>query len=249
MKLANIYPVANQALYAGESYVMILAHLVKAGLYDPKHFSKEQYIIMDNGLYEGAQVSTSLQDCIDLAEASGIPVDEIIVPDVVNDLEANIQMFKENLETIRNWQHKYRFMFVAQSASPEECVKALDFIRQYSDLNLSVGISKLTKWDRASQIAVKAYAACPFPIHFLGIKKTFAELLPVCKLIRGCDTSQLAFLDKNGVVPSSKLHLLAYSRDGQDIDLAVDECDPERLSFFKVGMLDGFAKVGIEVDA
>lgn len=171
------------------------------------------------------------------------------MPDVVNDYSANICMFEQNIETIKKWQHKYRFMFVAQAASPEEVVKAIDYISQYQHLNLSVGISKLTKWDRADTQAIKAYAKCPFPIHFLGIKTTFAELFPVSRLIRGCDTSQLAFLDKNNVIPSSKLHLLAYRRDGQDIDLAVDVCDDERLQFFKVGMLDGFAKVGIEVDA
>lgn len=60
MKLANIYPIANQRNYEGESYVMILAHLVKEGLYNPDVFCDKQYIIMDNGLYEGAQVSTSL---------------------------------------------------------------------------------------------------------------------------------------------------------------------------------------------
>lgn len=249
MKIANIYPIANQNLYYTESYVMILAHLVKEGLYSPEHFCDEQYIIMDNGLYEGAQVSTSLQDCIDLAEASGIPVDEIIVPDVVNALDANIELFKSNIDTIKKWQHKYRFMFVAQAASVEEEVKALEFIAQYTDLNLAVGISKLAKWDRADPRAVRAYATCPFPIHFLGIKKSFAELLPVAALIRGCDTSQLAFMDKNLAVFTSKLHLLAYRREGEDIDLSCDTCSEKFLQVHKNFMLDGFAKVRIKVDA
>ena len=58
MQIANIYPVANQQLYKDEKYVMILAHLVKKGFYKPENFSEDQYIIMDNGLFEGEQVST-----------------------------------------------------------------------------------------------------------------------------------------------------------------------------------------------
>ena len=249
MKLANIYPIANHHLYQAESYVMILAHLVKQGLYDPQYFSKEQYIIMDNGLYEGAQVSTSLQDCIDLAEASGIPVSEIIVPDVVNDLESNIEMFESNIETIKKWQHKYRFMFVAQAANVSELLYALKYIERHHDLNLSVGISKLSKWDRADAAAVRAYGRCSFPIHFLGIKTTFAELLPVCRLIRGCDTSQVAFLDKNCVKFTSDLHLIAYQREGEDIDLEKDVCDTSVMLYHKEHMLRGFQKLNVEVDA
>ena len=51
MKIANIWPVYNQEMYAEEEYVMILAHLLKKGLYKPNCFSASSYIIMDNGLF------------------------------------------------------------------------------------------------------------------------------------------------------------------------------------------------------
>ena len=55
---------------------------------------------------------------------------------------------------------------------------------------------------------------CQLPIHFLGIKKTFKELLPVYKLIRSCDSSQLATIAKHEMV-SSNLDIITYTRDEQ----------------------------------
>lgn len=201
MQIANIYPVANQELYKDEKYVMILAHLVKKGLYKPENFNKDQYIIMDNGLFEGEQVSTNLEDLIKLAEESGIPVKEIIVPDAVNDREKTKELFIQNLETIRRYNHKYTFMFVAQAVTYSELRMNLLFANQFKDegLNLSVGISKLSPLDRADNQALMAYKHSKYPIHILGVKDSFQELnklIPI-ERIRGCDTSQLAYIIKN----------------------------------------------------
>ena len=214
MKIANIYPIANQQFYRCEEYVMILAHLVKKNLYDKKHFCDVQYIIMDNGLFEGEQVSTNLQDLIDLAERSEIPVDEIIVPDVINDLDATIELFEKNLETIRKYNKKYRFMFVAQAATYKDLERAIDYINQYEDLELTVGISKLSPLNRDSDFAIEQYKKCKFPIHFLGIKSTLNEILRCVEYIRSCDTSQLAFVAKN-VKDISKIEVFRYVRMGK----------------------------------
>ena len=218
MKLAHIYPIANQELYKEENYVMILAHLVKKGYYKPENFSEDQYIIMDNGLYEGEQVSTDLEAVIDIAENSGIPVKEIIIPDVVNDSNKTIGLFYQNLATIEKWQHKYKFMLVAQATNCEDLSTMLQFADMW-DLNLSVGISKLCPFDRGCVDVLKQYAQwAKHPIHLLGIKKTFKELFPVFPFIRGCDTSQAAFIVKNNV----KAPVIQYERDGVDIDLEKD---------------------------
>lgn len=201
MKIANIYPVANQELYRDENYVMILAHLVKKGYYKPENFNENQYIIMDNGLFEGEQVSTDVRDLIALAENSGIPIKEIIVPDVVNRAEETRKLFLENLKTIREYQHKYTFMFVAQALTYSELRGNILFINQFAEegLNLSVGISKLSPLERAGIHATHCYEHCKYPIHILGIKDTFQELerLTSIETIRGCDTSQLAYIVKN----------------------------------------------------
>ena len=233
MKIANIYPIANQLLYKDEEYVMILAHLVKENRYFKENFNYQgQYIIMDNGLFEKAQVSTSLLDCILLAERSGINVNEIIIPDAVNDSARTIELFLENLDTIIKYGDKYKFMFVAQSNNEHELAQMIDFINQYN-LNLSVGISKLCPFDRASDEAIQVYKSCKYPIHILGIKKTFAELDELAKIkqIRGCDTSQLAFMDKNNAV-NANVH--DYGREGEDIDLAHDKCNNVNLIRLKL---------------
>lgn len=248
MKIAHIFPIANQDLYEEESYVMILAHLVKKGLYDPKVFKESQYIIMDNGLYENEQVSTGLMDCIRIAEGSGIPVKEIIIPDAVNDLEETQRLFLENLPVVEQYQDKYTFMYVAQATTYKELAKEIEFINFYP-FNLSVGISKLTPLDRGAPEALKIYAQCKHPIHFLGIKKSFKEILPACGLIRGCDTSQIAFAAKNGSISSilsSKLgDPVAYTRLGEDIDLEHDKCDGTDMRALRVLLNSQLRSYGI----
>ena len=240
MQIANIYPVTNQDLYRDEKYVMILAHLLKKGLYSAENFNTDQYIIMDNGLFEGEQVSTNLQDLIDLVEANKIPVKEIIVPDVVNNSEETKKLFRENLNTIIKYNHKYTFMFVAQAKTYSELALNILFINQFKErgLKLSVGISKLSPLDRADKYAIQCYEHCKYPIHILGIKDSFDELERLVRVenIRGCDTSQLAFIVKNsdGHIP---IFIWNYSRsavkmahpNAEDIQLEFDICDKDAL--------------------
>lgn len=235
MEIVNIYPIANQSMYAKEDYVMILAHLVKQNYYKPENFYKIQHIIMDNGLFEGAQVSTDLADLILLAETSGIPVKEIVIPDVANDLKGTIKLFKKNLKTIKQWEHKYQFMFVAQATTYEELEAGIRFINHYKKLNLSVAISKLTPLDRSNKEAMRCYLKSELPIHFLGLKDTFRELLPIHSLIRSCDTSQLAYIVKNSA-SISNIDIIQYTRNASTtlicenpIDLEHDKCNAQKL--------------------
>ena len=247
MKIANIYPVANQLLYKDEEYVMILAHIVKERKYSAENFNYEwQYVIMDNGLFENAQLSTSLQDCIDLAQTSGIRINEIIIPDAINDAAKTIELFLENLDTVMHYGDQYKFMFVAQARDERELEQMIDFINGYG-LNLSVGISKLCTFDRASDEAIRIYKKCKYPIHILGIKKTFAELdaLAEVRQIRGCDTSQLAFMDKNKVLTSLSGNVHDYVRNGEDIDLIEDTCDNVNLIRLKLEEKECLREYGI----
>ena len=149
MKIANIYPVKNQILYKQEEFVMILAHLFQKGLYDKDSFNENSYIIMDNGLYEESQVSTNLQDLVDMVDRAEFKVNELIIPDVLNNFKANIRLFENNMLTIKKYDYRIRFMFVAQAETVEEFEKAIDYINQYyGDMNLAVGVSKLCPFDR-----------------------------------------------------------------------------------------------------
>lgn len=256
MQIANIFPIANQAYYKQERVVMILAHLVSQGLYDFTNFSKDQYVIMDNGAYEKSMISNSLQDCIDIAESSGIKVDEIIVPDDFGNLDGTIQLFKDNYDTIVKYKDKYKFMFVAHNKNIDELAKAFEFIDQYSDLgNIVVGIPKCSGVSRNSNEAISLYKMYNFPIHFLGIVSTFDEIVNVKNIIRSCDTSQVSYMTKNllildqidkDILPGNLF--VQFMRDdtvGPDVDLANDVLSNKRLEKVLYWEKEAFKEYGI----
>lgn len=245
-KIANIFPIANQKFYKNETYIMILAHLLKDGLYNTKYFNKEgQYVILDNGLFENSQVSNDLETYIQLAETCGIKVNEIVIPDAMFNYKETIQLFEKNLETIKKWQHKYKFMFVAQAQNYEEFKNIIEYINK-QNYNLSIGIPKKCIIARDSAAAIELYKKCVHPIHLLGVKSSFAEILPAYKYIRGCDTSQLAFIAKN--VDSDNLNdidVVNYVRDGIDIDLRNDKVNNYDLEKLLNMEKEGFNYYGI----
>lgn len=245
-KIANIFPIANQKYYKNEIYVMILAHLLKDGLYNQKYFNKDnQYVILDNGLYEQSQVSNDLETYIQLAETCGINIHEIVIPDVMFNYEETIRLFEKNIETIKKWQHKYRFMFVAQALTYDELKKSIEYINR-QPYNLSIGIPKKCVIARDSVSAIELYKKCIHPIHLLGIKSSFAEILPVYKYIRSCDTSQLSFIAKNVDTDLLKsTDIVNYVRDGSDINLATDKVNNYDLEKLLDMEREGFKYYGV----
>ena len=107
MKIANIYSVKNQKLYCHEECVMILAHL--AHQYKKESFNPSSYVIMDNGLYEKSQVSTDLESLVNLADSMPFHINELIIPDVLNECVENIELFKLNLKYIEKYNYKYSY--------------------------------------------------------------------------------------------------------------------------------------------
>ena len=230
MIIANIFPIANQSFYKTESMVMLLAHLFDK--YDPKYFNRDQFIILDNGLYEGAQVSTNLQTIVDMADNSKIKINEIVIPDKFFDREATEQLFMDNYDIIVKNQHKYSFMYVAQSKNIEEFAETMKWIEQFKDLNLTIGIPKKAPFNRECDEAIEIYKKCSFPIHFLGLTDTtpLIDLDKVKDIIRSCDTSQMVTYLKN-----AGENYLTYVRKPEDkpIDLENDVIDNYELSMMK----------------
>lgn len=239
--IANIYSVANQANYADEKYIMILSHLIKE--YKAEYFNNpDNYILMDNSLYEEMQATDDLQYFVDLANASDININELIVPDVVNDLNATIESFEKNLPIIKANKDRYNFMFVAQARTVDELREGIDYINQYAGelSNLSIGVSKLTPLDRTSDEVIEIVKTAKYPVHYLGIKTTFDEITKLNGIIRGSDSSQLYYIVKNeSEIPTDPLH---YERDGRradgrgtekDIVLETDYVDAAKLKTFR----------------
>ena len=234
MEIANIFSIKNQNLYKDEKYVMLLAQLIND--YKKKYFNKNQYIILDNGLYEGAQVSTDLADLIMMAEDSELPIKEIIIPDKFFDLKGTEELFLDNLSMIESNSDRFAFMFVAQSKNIKEFGKAIKFINKFNHLNLVVGIPKRAPFNRQSDEAIKIYKKCKFPIHFLGLtdKDPLTKLFKVKDIIRSCDTSQICTMLKNMGNSGKKSDILYYVRLPHDkvIDLKDDYFDEKDIKFY-----------------
>lgn len=232
MLIANIYPIPNQHHYKDEKIVMLLAHLLDK--YNPKYFNDKQFIILDNGIYENAQVSTDLQDLVNMADKCKIPVCELVIPDKFFDSKETVRLFEKNLDVIRKYSKKYQFMFVAHHEDFEDFKWIMNYIEQYKDdktLNLSVGIPKRARFCREMDEAIEIYKKCSFPIHFLGLADTtpLKDLIKVEPYIRSCDTSQIVTMIKN---TPKNVDILSYVRKPEDepIDLLNDYINEERLN-------------------
>lgn len=238
MKLANIYPVSNQELYKEETYVMLLAHLLK--YYNRANFREDAYVIMDNGMYENSRVSTNVKDIIEEAEKFSIRVNEFIIPDVLNDKDETIHLFGQNIPAIKEYTGKYNFMFVAQASSLEELSESIKYINGFKEElpNITVGIAKLIPVERNTKEFITILKECKYPIHILGIKDNFNEVKPLETIVRGVDSSQLAYITKNEPqVPEDSLH---YSRKAAmeshfaaNIDLENDLLSSRKLRKFR----------------
>ena len=231
MILANIYPIKNQKYYKEERVVMLLAHLISH--YNPAYFNEDQFIILDNGIYENAQVSTDIRDLIAMADNCGIPVDELVIPDKFFDTDETIRLFESNLEAIRENSDRYSFMFVAHHNNFNDFVRIMEYINKYKDdksLNITVGIPKKALFSRECDEAIEIYKKCPYPIHFLGVADNtpLKDLSKVQDLVRSCDTSQIVTMIKNN---TENVDILSWVRKKEDtpIDLENDFIDESRI--------------------
>lgn len=244
MQVANIYPIANQEMYAKEKCVMLLAHLFDK--YDPKFFNDKQWIIMDNGAFENSKVSNDLERLVGMAENSPIPIKEIVIPDVMGNEKATLELLMNNFNTIAKWQHKYKFMFVAHSNTEEELDKLVTmFNKSFAKYNLSIGIPKRVPYPRDGLKAANVYSKSLFPIHLLGLKRSFDELLPVKNVVRSCDSSQIAFMAKNKLCQGDIDYLIRYRRQGTPIDLEHDVLDKDKLNTLYKKEQEDFKEYGL----
>lgn len=190
MEIAHIMSIHNQHLYQNQSLIMILGHLMRKGLYDRKYFNNRyQYVIMDNGAYEKEEFTDKLSDLSLIARKNNIIVNEFVIPDRINDKNATQQLFLENIDDIYNNQQT-NYMYVAQCVNLKELEEQVNFINQFKNNNIVVGISKLSPINRSSNEAINIYKKCQHPIHFLGLKNSIDELTPPIKqFIRSCDTN------------------------------------------------------------
>lgn len=230
MKIFNIYPIRNQDMYDNEDYAMILAHLLEKDKYDPNYFKHNFRVIMDNGVYENAKVSNRILSLIELANSSDILIDEIVIPDVIGDYVMSRKLYEENYQDMLANKDDYTFMYVAHASNIKELKDAVKMVNDEKELDLVLGIPKRCKFDRTSSEAIAVYKTCQVPIHFLGIKDSFAELEPVKNIIRSCDSVQMCYLTRDC---KDSNDLLNECRHNPVIDLEKDCIDHNDLHIMK----------------
>lgn len=220
MKICNIFTIQNQEQYKKENYAMILAHLLEKDLYDPENLFACSHIIMDNGAYENSQVSKDINDLITLVGNHKVIVDEIVIPDVMGDYEKTKQLYKDNYETMLTYKDNFQFMYVVHAKTIEQLHEAIDMVNKEQCLKLVLGIPKHGKLNRTSSKFIRELHMCNVPIHFLGIRESFEELLPVKNIIRSCDSIQLSYIARDCNMQQESLY--DYQRVGKVIDLETD---------------------------
>lgn len=243
MKIFNIFTVANQKQYQKEDFIMILAHIVEKGLYEPENLQTNIYTIMDNGVYEKARVSESLLDLIKLAKQQRYIIDEIVIPDVIGDYEATKKLFKDNYKTAFEYRDDYRYIYVAQANNLEQLKDAVDMVNKEPYLKLTLGVPKSSPFGRTSSDAIKILKGCKVPIHFLGIKENYIELLPVKNIIRSCDSVQLSYIARDYSVQDK--NLASKIRQGNPIDLLTDSINETKIELTRVVVNKELKKIGL----
>lgn len=246
MKIFNIYTIENQEMYRKEQNAMILAHLLEQHKYEPENFENCSHIIMDNGVYEHAQVSQDLEKLIELALNSGINVNEIVIPDVIGNYEKSKDLFVNQFATMKKYHDKFSFMYVSHASTLDELAESvtmLNKLKATSYVKLVLGIPKHSQLNRASFAVYSILAKCKVPVHFLGIKENYAELFTTKAVLRSCDSVQLTYLTREYSVSSKDL--LDKTRKGDVIDLSIDKVNPTKLALMRVAVNKELKKHGI----
>lgn len=243
MNIFNIYTVTNQDMYAEEDYAMILAHILEKGLYDPDNFINCKHVIMDNGVYEKAQVSTDLANLITLVNGSNIIVDEIVIPDVIGDYEQSKELYKRNYGTMYSYRDDFQFMYVAHVNTLEQLQEAVDMVNNEKYVRLVLGIPKHCMLNRTSIGFKRILKKCKVPIHFLGINNSYEELTNVSSFIRSCDSVQLTYLTRDYSVQAGNLY--KSPRKGDAIDLITDSVNQTKLALMRVAVNKELKEHGI----
>ena len=227
MYLINIFPLGNLSMEYQQKMHMYLTHMVeKYPVYVEVAKNAPGYKILDNSLIElGGAVSVDRV----IAAAETIGADEIILPDVFQDGEATIEAVKEALDTIHE-KYKYahvpfKLMAVAQGKDLEDWYNCYQFLKKTPEIDV-IGLPKvLAKMHPKGRPGV-VEELCNVgskPHHLLGLWYSLSEFVDyrpgTLRLLRSCDTVQLAYLAKYG------LNSAAVRPDGFTVNLEKDTVD------------------------
>lgn len=209
MKIAHLIPATWCSNYELGDYRFALAQWImqsKGAYSTPMTAGKYEYMIIDNGAFEGQLLS----DDELLKAAEQIKADEIVLPDVPGDAKATLSASYKAFKKF----NKFRTMFVPHGQSLEEWIECVDaWVAKISEATTgyhAIGISPLRYLDggyKHTKEMIEHVITLNMPIHLLGLADmTYftSELLPNLNEwnIRGIDTSYAFALGAKDMVLS-----------------------------------------------
>lgn len=240
MQLAFITPTAylNRFSSQGDFY-LALAHLIDDnGSNDYARFhrreaEKGRRVILDNGLFEGAQVSTEAL----VQRARAIKASVVCAPDVLYDSKATIKEFKQFIKYKHELGLVCDIMGIPQADNPNdwwECFQFMDLHPECSLIGLSIlsipksfgssiGKTERPITDSRVHLIRQLYSFSYFsghritPCHLLGLGESYRDVIEAKKLLPRdivSNDSSSAFVHgmhsvvyrRGGVIPGGKNH-------------------------------------------
>jgi hypothetical protein len=201
MQLALIPPLARLSDTYHTKYQLALAHLLDFEVnpaycetYQAHCEDPDQYVILDNGAFEGSLVSA--MDLID--KANVFEVAELVIPDSIKHTELTISMANQFYSMAEDFLEPYiRKMFVAQGSDMfdmEECI----FWATQQDWIDTIALPRHTletcNGNLVARLGFAEYIKrqCDKDIHFLGASPLWTGEFEEARnlgIVRGMDTS------------------------------------------------------------
>lgn len=193
IQVATILPQNYLHAVEQDSYHMCLAHLIgKEGMESYTDFFKRQaakgnYVIMDNGLIEGAPQPIEVL----YTRAQSIKASELVLPDVFRGAQATLSAVEEALKHLDKIAPKFPVMAVAQGATLEEWVDCAYKLIKHFDISC-LGIPKVLVDIAGRDGRIKALQALDerlegdfngVKLHLLGCWQSSLEISMIAKLV------------------------------------------------------------------
>lgn len=239
MNLAFITPTAYLEKYATQGDIhLALAHLIDdngqneyASFYR-REVEKGRRVILDNGLFEGAQVTTDQL----LERAAAIKASVVCAPDVLYDSKGTIKAFKQFIRDKQEFGLVAEVMGIPQADNQTDWWECFQFMDMHAECDL-IGLSILSvpksfaKWSTKEQPITSArvqlirqlYSYSDIsgrritPMHLLGLGESYDDILEARTLLSRdiiSNDSSSAFVhgimgiryEKTGRIPGGKNH-------------------------------------------
>lgn len=250
MKLAFITPTAylNKFAAQGDLY-LALAHLIddngqnEYARFHRRAAQQGKRVILDNGLFEGAQVSTEEL----LQRTAAIKPSVVCAPDVLYDAKGTIKEFKHFVAAKHEAGLVCDVMGIPQADNPADWWDCFQFMDMHPECAL-IGLSILaipksfaefvdsTRPITSSRVHLirQLYAFSHIsghritPMHLLGLGEDYADIITANRLLSRdivSNDSSSAFVHgmhgvryrRHGVIPGGKIH--------EKLDFSLQRCD------------------------